>query len=206
MSTPPPADAPSGAEPSAAARPAPHYGEYATPEQQRAAIREPVESPASEPGRLSASPAPGAQPVQQMPHGVMPTRTASNPTTSAAQPSRTADRIVTVALLAYGLITVISAVPQLWHFAGFAQAWMDLVGIDATFTNTAQGDVWGRVGAGVFVAGWLLTALSSWRSLARGRLSWWIPLVGAIVSFVIVSVCLTVPLLGDPAITGHFGG
>lgn len=113
---------------------------------------------------------------------------------------------MTFALLAYGFITVVSAVPQLWHFAGFAQTWMDLAGIHGTFTNTEQGDLWGRVGAGVFVVGWLVTAVLAWRSLARQRLSWWIPLVGAIVSFVIVSVCLTVPLLGDPAITAHFGG
>ena len=30
-------------------------------------------------------------------------------------------------------------------------AWeMDLAGIDGTFTNTAQGDLWGRIGVGVF--------------------------------------------------------
>ena len=38
-----------------------------------------------------------------------------------------------------------------------------------------------------------------------GKLAWWIPLVGAIVTFIVVSVCLTVPLLGDPAIVAHFG-
>lgn len=127
-------------------------------------------------------------------------------TTSAARPSRTADRILTLALLAYGLVTVISAVPQLWHFAEFAQTWMTLAGIDATFTNTAQGDLWGRVGAIVFVAGWLLTAGLSWRAISRGRLGWWIPLVGAIATFIVATVCLTVPLLGDPAIVARFGG
>ncbi len=33
--------------------------------------------------------------------------------------------------------------------------------------------------------------------LCGGRLSWWIPPVGAIVTFLIVSVCLVVPLFGD---------
>lgn len=170
-------------------RPArPQYGEYATPEQQRAAIRQPP---------VAEQPAPVTAPPVRHP-------TAAHPTTRAARPSRTADRVITFALLAYGLFTVVSAVPQLWYFADFAQSWMSLAGIDATFTNTAQGDLWGRIGVGVFVLGWLLTALISWRSLARGRLTWWIPLVGAIVSFLLVSACLTIPLLGDPAIMGSF--
>lgn len=172
-------------------RPRPPYGEYATPEEQRAAIRDPA--------------AQASVPIAPLPHPVTGPLPLPHPTTSAARPSRTADRIITLALLVYGLITVISAVPQLWAFTDFAQAWMDLAGIDATFTNTAQGEVWGRVGAIVFLAGWVLTALLSWRSVTRGRLSWWIPLVGAIVTFVVVSMCLTVPLLGDPAIAGHFG-
>ena len=99
---------------------------------------------------------------------------------------------------------MLSAVPQLWHFDEFAQTWMTLAGIDATFSNTAQGDLWGRIGALVFAGGWLLTAVLSWRAVSRARLAWWIPPVGAIVTFVIVTACLTVPLLGDPAIVAHF--
>ena len=57
----------------------------------------------------------------------------------------------------------------------------------------------------VFVVGWGATAVTAWRSLVARRLSWWIPLVGAIVTFVIASICLTVPLLGDPAVASHFG-
>lgn len=203
MSTPQQPDAGDRLEQSASApRPAPHYGEYATPEQQRAAIREPAQPQASAgvPSAPAPQPFPQAQSAPQ-PHP----RTVTHATTRAARPSRRADRIVTFALLAYGLVTVVSAVPQLWHFAAFAQTWMGLAGIDETFTNTAQGDLWGRIGAGVFVVGWLLTAWLSWRALSRGRLSWWIPLVGAIAAFIVVTVCLTVPLLGDPAIAAHFG-
>lgn len=171
-------------------RPRPQYGEYATPEEQRARI---------------AQPAPPAQ------HPVLPPTVPSRAhpptapaTTAAARPSRTADRIITFALLVYGLVTVVSAVPQLWDFAGFAQTWMQVAGIDATFTNTAQGELWGRISAFVFIGGWMLTAVLSWASLRAHRLSWWIPLVGAIVTFIIATVCLTIPLLGDPAIVSHF--
>lgn len=175
-----------------APRPRPQYGEYATPEEQRARIRQPQPAP--------TAPHP-ALPHTAPSHAHPPTAPA---TTAAARPTRTADRIITFALLAYGLVTVISAVPQLWDFAGFAQTWMQVAGIDAAFTNTAQGELWGRIGAVVFVGGWLLTAALSFLSLRAGRLSWWIPLVGAIVTFIIATVCLTIPLLGDPAIVAHF--
>lgn len=179
--------------PQAAPRPAPQYGEYATPEQQRAAIREPA--PVVEP---QAARAPAGAP-------------ASGPGAPGAgdaasiRPGRAVDRIVTFAMLAYGLVTVVSAFGQLWDFSQFAQSWLNLAGVDATFTNTAQGDLWGRIGAVAFALGWILTAGFAWRSLRGGRVSWWIPVVGAVVTFLVVSVCLTVPLLGDPAVAAAFG-
>ncbi|WP_292831819.1 DUF6264 family protein [Microbacterium sp.] len=174
---------PAGEEPDS--RPRPQYGEYASPEQQQASIREPVR--------------------QGDPRGVAPTVPVA-PRASAPVRRRTVDRVVTVALLAYGLVTVLSAVPQLWDFSGFAETWMGLAGIDGTFTNTAQGDLWGRIGAGAFAFGWVLTVVFAWRSVTARRLSWWIPVAGAAVSFIIVSVCLTVPLIGDPVVYGFFSG
>lgn len=193
-----------GSAPDPGERPRPAYGEYATPEEQRAAIRQPLDAGASASGVAPGAGGAGAHPpLPHPPTGPLPH---PRPTTAAARPTRTADRIITIALLGYGLVTVLSAVPQLWNFDGFAQSWMQLAGIDAAFTNLAQGELWGRIGAGVFVVGWLLTAVLSWRSIVRRRLSWWIPLVGAIVTFVVASICLTVPLLGDPAVISHFGG
>jgi hypothetical protein len=46
---------------------------------------------------------------------------------------------------------------------------------------------------------YLLTAMLTWRVLKAGRISWWIPIVGAIAAYVVVSLCLAVPLMGDPA-------
>lgn len=168
-------------------RPAPRYGEYATPEEQRAAIREPAPRPA---------------PAASVPHRAPQTAPA---TTVAAQPTRLADRIITMILLGYGLLTVLTAIPQILDFTAFAQTWMDAVGVDGAFTNTDQGRTWGMVGAIVFGIGWLITAALSWLSLVKRRVTWWIPLVGAILTFGIVSACLLVPLLGDPAVAAHFG-
>lgn len=179
---------------SASPRPAPQYGEYATPEEQRAAIREPTASLAYD-RAASEAPAPVAPP--------QPLTRPMHATTRAAQPTRRADRVITLILLAYGLVTVISAVAQLWHFADFAQTWMRVAGIAGEFTNIAQGDLWGRIGAALLVLGWVATAAVSLRMLSRGRISWWIPLVGAIVTYTALTACLMVPLFGDPAIAAH---
>ena len=116
--------------------------------------------------------------------------------------------MITIALIAYGLVTVVGAIPQLVDFSAFAETWMEVAGVEGEFTNTAQGALWGGIGATVFAVGWLLTAALAWWSLSRGRVSWWIPLVGAIVTFVIVSFCLAVPLFGDAGVVREvaFGG
>lgn len=180
-------------------RPRPQYGEYATPEEQRARIAalggaaphpdvaETAQVPAAgsdaRPGGASRAPLPSPR-----------------PTTTAARPTRLADRVITVALLAYGFVTVLGAIPQLVDFAGFAQTWMDMAGIDASLADPTGGRAWGIAAAVVYGAGWLLTAALSWWSLSLRRLSWWIPLVGAIVTFIIVSMLLAAPLLSDPGV------
>lgn len=174
----------------------PRYGEYATPEQQRARIEQsggevPPVAPAVPPMPLPTA------------SGPVPTE---RPTTTTARRSRTADRVITIALLVYGLFTVLTTVPQLLDFSGFIDTWTEMAGIDEEFTNYEQGMFWARTSAFVFAGGWILTAVLSWLSLSRGRVSWWIPLVGAIVTFIIVSIMMAVPLASDPAIIQHFSG
>jgi hypothetical protein len=110
------------------------------------------------------------------------------------------DRIVTIALLLYGLVTVISTIPQLIDYAAIADTSLKMAGMDAAFTAVESGRAWGTVAAVLFAVGWIATAFLSWWAIARGRLAWWIPLTGAVVSFAIVSLCLSVPLLNDPAL------
>jgi hypothetical protein len=180
-------------------RPRPQYGEYATPEEQRARIAA-LGGETPHPDVVETAQVPAGSAASHH-HDSAPQRLASpRPTTSAARPSRLADRVITVALLAYGLVTVLGAIPQLVDFAGFAQTWMDMAGIDATLADPAGGRAWGVTAAVVYGAGWLLTAVLSWWSLSLRRLSWWIPLVGAIVTFVIVSLLLAAPLLSDPGV------
>ena len=57
----------------------------------------------------------------------------------------------------------------------------DLLGVDVELADPAAGRPWGIAAALVLAIGWLLTAALSWWSLRRGRLTWWIPVVGGIV-------------------------
>lgn len=178
-------------------RPRPQYGEYATPEEQRARI---VDSGAaqhpSDPPSAPPDPEPAASAAPVDAHHLPSPR----PTTTAARPTRTADRVITIALLAYGLITVLGAIPQLVDFVGLVEQSMRVAGIDATISDAAGGRAWGTAMAVVYAAGWLLTAVLSWWSLSHRRLSWWIPLVGAIVTFVIVFGLVMIAMLSDPGL------
>jgi len=179
----------------------PLYGEYATPEEQRARIRQPDATWALETGQVvSTGPAEApARPVAPAPGA----RPAGAPAKPVPTRGRLVDRVVTVGLLAYGLFAVVSSFVALSDFSTFANMWMDTVGIDGEFTNVAQGRVWGTIAAAVFAFGWLVSALISWRMLRRGRITFWVPLVGAVVSYLAVTALLLVPLLGDPAIAEY---
>ncbi|WP_127475775.1 DUF6264 family protein [Microbacterium sulfonylureivorans] len=174
-------------------RPRPQYGEYASPEEQRAHIREPAATWAYEPNAATqATAAPTAPAVAPAPSA----GAAAEPRTRP----RAVDRIVTFALLAYGLINVVSAFPALVDFVAYADTMFDLLGVDATLTDPAAGKPWGIAAALVLAFGWVLTAGLSWLSMRRGRLSWWIPLVGGVVFTLASGMLVLVPIMNDPAV------
>lgn len=162
----------------------PQYGELATPEEQRRA--------AGLPPSVEVAPVP-------------PTASAESPAEPVkAAPRRSrADRIITIALLAYGLVNVITTGLAYLDLPSVMDDNMRLLGIDGEFTNFAQGRLWGAIAAMVLVAGWAITAAVSIRRLRRGRLSWWVPLVGAVATILVVSICIAVPMAGDPAFIGY---
>lgn len=167
-------------------RPRPQYGEYATPEEQRARIQQPdpaLMAPA--PVEPAAAEAPAAADVPA------PVR------------QRPVDRLVTAMLLGVGAVNVFfSAQGFSDPSAAFSQTF-SAMGIPGEFSNFDSAQTWGMIAAVVLVAGYLLTALGSWARLRAGRLAWWLPLVGATVTYIVVSVCLAIPLAGDPAFQAY---
>lgn len=120
----------------------------------------------------------------------------------AAKP-RSWDRVVTIALLAYGMVSVFITGTAYLDLPTLMNDSMKILGIEGEFTNFAQGKLWGTIAAAILVVGWVLTAWISLRRLRTGKLTWWVPLVGAASTMIIVSLCLAVPMMGDPAFIAH---
>lgn len=175
-------------------RPRPQYGEYATPEEQRAHIRQP-EVTRSLDTTVPATPAPPVPPGQQQAAAPASLGPDGRPMPRA----RTVDRIVTFALLAYGLINVLTTVPSFLDYSAYADTMFALLGVDAELADPAAGRPWGIAAAFVLSIGWLLTAAISWWSMRRGRLSWWIPLAGGVVFIFVTGTLMVIPLMNDPA-------
>lgn len=158
----------------------PQYGEIATLEEQRRA--------AGLPPIVEAEPETGTPPRSAAPEVSSPRR--------AGAP---VDRFVTIALLAYGLVNVVVTALSYLDFSTAMNEVMRLMGIDGEFTNYAQGRLWGTIAALVLAVGWSVTAYLSIRRLRRGRLTWWVPVAGAFVTTIVASICVAIPMMGDPA-------
>ncbi|WP_298037221.1 DUF6264 family protein [uncultured Microbacterium sp.] len=165
----------------------PQYGEYATVEEQR---------------RLAGLPPLDAvEAVPAEPAALRPAATAS-PEEAAPKP-RSWDRLLTIALLAYGVVNVFMTAGSYLDLPAVMNESLQLLGVDGEFSNFAQGRLWGTIAAAVLVIGWVITAVLSMRRLRTGKISWWVPLVGALATGVVVSFCIAVPMMGDPAFLSY---
>jgi hypothetical protein len=163
----------------------PRYGELATPEEQRRAA--------------------GLPPVAEVVTPALPTTPPPAPEPGGVAPARphSLDRFATIALLAYGLVNVIVSGLSYLDIVPVMNQTMGMLGIEGEFTNYAAGRTWGTIAAAVLVVGWCVTAALSIRRLRRGRLTWWVPVVGAVVTVGIAALCLVVPMMGDPAFIAY---
>lgn len=181
-SEPHPAPSPQSAE---STRPRPQFGEYATPEEQRARIREPA------PWQLETVP----PPTTEAPESGLP----SAPAVAGRRP-RPVDRIVTFALLAYGLINVASSAPAFLDYGAYAERMLAMLGVDVQLADPSAGEGWAIAAVIVLAIGWCATAALSLWNMRQGRLTWWIPLVGGIVFTFAAGALMAVPLMSDPAV------
>lgn len=165
----------------------PQYGEYASPDEQR---------------RLAGLPpldgVTPAAPVIEQPAPPKP-----EPSITKARPW---DRIVTIALLAYGLVNVFMTGMSYLDLPTVMNKSMGILGIEGQFTNFAQGKLWGTTAAVLLVVGWVITTWLSLRRLRTGKLTWWLPLVGATATMLVVTICIMVPMAGDPAFMAYLDG
>ncbi len=176
-------------EPHFGERPRPEYGEYATPQNQADAIAKalPPVSPLLTPaGRQAAvtPPAPAA-------------RTAA-PFPAPSRPRRRWDLFLSIALLAYGLLTVFggfvqySDIPAIINQAYAAQRIGEFTSIEQART----------VGTTIMVANvtlYAITAFLTVRLLRARRLAFYVPLIGGAVAATVTVVLILTLVVNDPA-------
>lgn len=171
----------------------PQYGEYASPEEQRARAGLPPLDAASEASSPQGTSAPQAMPTT--PPAAVPPAPPARPT------ARPVGRLVTFLLLGFGLVNVLSSIPQFVNMSSTLTESMKLLGLEGEFTNFAAARTWGVIAVVILLAGYALTAWLSFRQLKRNRTAWWIPLVGFVVTMSLVSACISVVMFSDPAFT-----
>jgi drug/metabolite transporter (DMT)-like permease len=160
----------------------PQYGEYASPEEQRARA--------------------GLPPVDQMPVAsavVLPTTPAAG--AAAPQIDRRVGRMVTAVLLGVGLVNVLTSIPGFLNLSASLDQSLKMLGYEGSFSDFAAAKTWGVVALVVMMLGYAATVWLSVRRIRRNRSSWWLPLVGFAVTMIAVTICISVPMLGDPAFT-----
>lgn len=167
----------------------PLYGSFSSPEEQ-----------ARRRGADAEPPVPGHEDSPRLDPALYSHRAPGEvPAPSAVKKARPADRVITIALLVYALMTIVVMTGGLINLSdSLISAW-DMVGVEGEFTNFASAKTAGAVASIILIVGFVVTAFLSIRRVKRQRTSWWVPLVGGAITWILVYICIAVPLLGDPA-------
>lgn len=161
-------------------RPRPQFGEYATPEEQKKAIKVPLDDTESVPVESQMSPT---------------SHITMQPT---ARPAPNGNRFATVLLLGIGLVTVLLSMPALLDLPAATRSAFSQLGV-GEFTSDALATTMGWTALIIEVVLWGVALWLSLRALNRGKVAWWIPLVFGVIANIAVFVCVAVAMAGDPS-------
>ncbi len=162
-------------------RPKPQYGEYASDQEQARALER--SGVAHERAEVQAA---------RVSHEPLP------PAVSVQSPRRSLDRIVTVFLLAFGAVSVIGGASNFVNLSETLSETMQRFGA-GEYQATAQT---AGIGIALLVSQilfWLAAAVISYRRIVRHKLTWWVPVLAGVLSFVVLTVLLGSLLMSDPA-------
>jgi hypothetical protein len=184
-------------------RPRPAYGEYATPEQVARARGMSLEEYERHLEAITSPP-------RELPTDRDSTSDASAPAERPARAARqdarsagsAANRVATIALLAFGLVSVLTSIPQLLNLGAGIQGTFADQGIEP-YTSFALARTLGLVGIVVQLLLWLLALAASVTALRQGRVSWWIPLVAGVIAVIVVGALGVAAILADPAFSAY---
>jgi hypothetical protein len=194
----------------------PQYGEYATPEEQRAAIKQPAdwqlegldtdasaEQPvpgAYHPGAPHGSGAAAPPPAQQPGPPPAPYRWPQEESRPPQQVSRPGfgDRLVTFVLLGFGLSNVWTTVADAFDGGARTRESLAVMGSEAAHIVDALPNWLWQGQAIIYGVVWLITLVVSISAMRAGRRSWWIPLVGAFVAFILFAAIFIIAVGENP--------
>lgn len=196
-------------------RPRPQYGEYATPDEQRAAIKAPEANPHYAPPPAEHPQAASEQQAdvgQQHPPYPGRTRFPSHPAQGGPAQGGPAqgvpgaspflrhpfDRVVTIALLVLGLYNVITGFAGRSQIAGQIDEAYRSLGLTGDYTATSLTSTVADVIAFTFLVLWVVAAVLATWMIIRGHIAFWIPLVAGILASVLSGVGYLILFLHDP--------
>ncbi|GAA3628602.1 hypothetical protein GCM10022200_08920 [Microbacterium awajiense] len=171
----------------------PQYGEYATPEEQRARIQEPE-------SWMTAPEQPAPPTTAPAPVSVAAPALRADGTAATLSRGRLVDRVATMVLLAYGLLNIILTAPAMIDYRAYAEQVIAGMGVEATLSDPTTGQPWGVAAVAVLSLGWIATAGLCWLRARRGRLTWWVALVGGVLFTFLSGTLMVVPIMNDPAV------
>lgn len=166
-------------------RPTPEYGEYATPEEQAAAIGTVPEA------MQDITP-------QATPHAAVETPS------STLAPARRWDVIATVALVVFGAYVTFSSIPQYADLQATIEQVFAGYGYTGTYANPSLAHGVGIALNIVQPIGLLIAVVFSARRLRSGRISFWIPLSTGIIVGIVSLALMAVVFLSDPSFMAFF--
>ena len=172
-------------------RPRPEYGEYATPQEQAKAIAksQPLPPRAERPAPIAEYAAPVPPPNIGSPGTPVPRGGSAN-------------RLATIFLLALGLVYLVGGSPSYLALPATLDTVYKQWGI-GSYAATSFASTIGIVVVVSQAVIWLIIAVIAIRRLRRGRSSWWVPLIGAVVTFVVTVILMAVVIMSDPAFTAY---
>jgi hypothetical protein len=192
------------------ARPAPDYGEYATPDEQAKAAGLPLPSEAV---AIPAPPTPGTAKLAPPPEvsrenagnvdGAALRNTPNEaPGTTGRRPRRW-DLILSLALLAYGAAGIVGSFSGANDLNAEMVAFYKAAGI-GTYTPIALAASLGKLISIVSGVLFIITFAITAQLLRRGRLAFYVPLIGALLAGIVSAVCIFMVLAADPAAITNF--
>lgn len=191
-------------------RPRPQYGEYATPQEQAKIIADslpPVSAllvpPTARPP--TARPPTGGGSGHRPPDAA--TRVGANAPVRPATPRRTRrwDLVLTAVFLGYASVNVIAQLVSRDTLATIVTQFFVAQGI-GVYTPTALTTTLGNVLNIVTLALFVVTVLATTWMLRRGRVAFWVPIVGGVAATIVALVFVVILLQSDPMFTAHLNG